>query len=75
MLLHPFAFPVFRSSMHRKGVLGELMEAPFTATPASYSNSKLAMVMTSYELQRRLREAGGVRTCVLFVSLHQGVMW
>ena len=44
--------------MHRSGDLKELKQAPFTVTSRSYSNSKLAMMLWTYDLQRRLRDEG-----------------
>lgn len=44
--------------MHRSGRLSELKDAAFTLSPRSYSNSKLALVLFTYELQKRFRDEG-----------------
>lgn len=44
--------------MHRQGRLSELKDAPFTVTPRSYDNSKLALVMHAYHLHQRFRDEG-----------------
>ncbi len=62
--------------MHRKGLPEELMtSAPYTSTASSYSNSKLAMVLYTYELQRRLREAGGRGRALSYCVDCRRIVW